>query len=101
MPAETMIKMFIRNRRGRPCGVLLGTKVKGRVQIGYSLCNMTLDKWNPTLGHSIAEARIGKVNKKTLPHSVAKLWTVFEDRCIRYFKVGKKTAKKRVAKVSA
>jgi len=84
---QTEIIHFLRNRKNRRVGVLIGMKNQDSITVGWSLCNKK-DQFNKDMALHIARERamfgIGK--SVNTPHLVNKQIDFFIDRCERYFK---------------
>ena len=83
---DTILKQYVHTRQGKRCGLLVGTKRK-KIVVGFSKCNLKLDRWDRDLANKIALDRMNKGSKEKIPHSMKHNYDYFMDRLHRYFKV--------------
>jgi hypothetical protein len=104
----SMLTHFVKDRRGRRVGVVVALS---RDQIGWSKCNMNLDRYNEEFGMDVAIDRArkrpqlvakldppsdygvylqnnfgGRDWRCTMPSSVKPIFEKMKDRAARYFK---------------
>ena len=95
-----MLVQYLRKRKGPKStkrknygpkrGVLVAERLpEGRVAVGYSLCNLKLDKFDFERGLQIAlgrSLRAGELEFGRLPQSVQEEYKRFAVRAAKYFK---------------
>jgi hypothetical protein len=88
-----MLRQYVRDKQGRPCGVVVSDKLSGEIYFGYSLCNTKKgDKYNREKGLEIA---IGRLRSRKMPFSdyfedivpqtIINTLEQIKDRSFRYF----------------
>jgi hypothetical protein len=97
-----MLRQYIRDKQGRPCGVVVSDKLCDQeIYFGYSLCNTKKgDKFNKNRGLEIAVGRLMSRKFSLLPYDIPRyielppkiLVTLdhIKQRSKRYFKKGTK-----------
>ena len=78
---------YVKDRKNRKVGVLLGSLIDEKISIGWSQAHIALDKFNSEKGKKIARGRLqGWGYNVTVPHIIHKRMKKFVNRCQRYFK---------------
>jgi len=82
-----ILAKYIENRKGQRCGVIVGQCVDGELQIGWSHCNLKVDKYTTNKrAREIALFHAVNGTNHQMPHAIAKLYDGFVHRCLCYFK---------------
>lgn len=83
IPKHSIIS-YIRNRKGKPVGVLVAVKNEQGYSVGYSLC-CKRDRFCKEMGLRIA---LGRANgtAEPVPHPVRRALPEFTARCQRYYR---------------
>lgn len=89
------IKTYVRGRKKQPVGVLVAIKNDNKVHIGWSKCNIKLDRFDRQFGFYLAAVRSlskkivlkGKTcqHKEILPTTVQKYLPKFVERANKFF----------------
>jgi hypothetical protein len=89
---KSEIFQYIRDRKGKKIGIMLGKKVAGQVYIGYSLCNISKEPFDKKRGLEIADGRITKYieqgfvsEDEAIPHSIVPAFGEFYARAVKFF----------------
>jgi hypothetical protein len=80
---------FVRSESGQPIGVVVAcSRENNDVGIGWSLCNVKLDKFDKEKALKIARGRANKIRytRKNLPVPVRSTYKKMADRSFKYFK---------------
>jgi hypothetical protein len=94
IPKYTVIQ-YVRHKGGKkknaPYGVVVGMKMDGGFNVGYSLCNKK-DRFNKKIALKIAVGRVYQgstvvAGQSKLPHEVRKMMPAFVARCLKYYKL--------------
>jgi len=88
---EDVLKLYIRNEKNQPRGVVVAVKVGDQMCYGFSLLNTRLDKWDRVKGTAIAMARAAAASYKlpVVPERekmVVDGFNKLQDRALKYFK---------------
>ncbi|MAG26111.1 hypothetical protein CMI47_11080 [Candidatus Pacearchaeota archaeon] len=84
---STQILEYVKNRKGQRVGVFVAAvQADGNVQIGWSKCHGTKDKWNRERGIEIASRRAKSGTNISIPEPLNGKIDDFVERARRYFK---------------
>jgi len=83
-----MLVQYLRDKKGRRTGVVVGIflSLSNEISVGWSKCNMKLDKFDKGLGIRIAVGRAEKGSETPCPDSMQELMNNMYYRASRYFK---------------
>lgn len=84
---------YIRKREGgkvHKVGIIIGLNDNGTIRIGWSKCNMDIDKFDQLLGFQFAFNRAMKPDNVPTPHCIKTQIRRFGSRAVRYFKNAKR-----------
>jgi hypothetical protein len=90
MNRKHTVIQYIRNKKGKPLGILVATKDDNGFSIGYSLCN-NKDRFEKETGLKIA---FGRADTWTLipydmPRAISRSLPDFIKRCKRYYRTSR------------
>lgn len=83
-----IIRYFRKNKSSIKKGVMVAIpfEEEGIVKFGYSLCHLSLDKFNKDFGKDVAIARAMRGRPLDIPDSMKKEFDKFKARCKKYYK---------------
>lgn len=81
---KSTIKQYVRDRKGRPIGVLVAVKNDVTVAFGWSLCHKS-DQFSKVKGTLIAENRANADKSISLPETLYTPMLSFIAKAGRYF----------------
>lgn len=74
---------------GNNIGMLVGEKINGKIQIGYSKVHSVMDEYDDEIAFLIARGRMKKADYDNVPPSITNDYIMFAERCESYYKDAK------------
>jgi hypothetical protein len=80
-----MLIQYVKDKKGRRVGVVIGMMYKNQPVVGWSKCNIKKDRFDKEMGQTIACGRAIKGSRVKIPHCIIPYLAMMRNRASKYF----------------